>query len=322
MSKVKNEVVHPFALVYYLKKLLNVQLQFYDTIGGAFYPYEFNDIPVINALLNEEIKTQVAILTAVAHDNAEDLNYIAPYDTLNLDEIRSSWFQTKKGQLQTFLFQLETSIIPPSGHVPQLPPRYLMYISNVEQRLRDYALEQAKWDANQFNNLFWERDRQAKQHKDEQIRLFPENEFSFVADMKARVTIAAYYRELRNTYFSESSKSSVILSGALIEALLIEALKLNEESAAESYKDKYKTEKAERIEDWKLSELLDISLSIQVLPKQLKDMMKAVKDFRNFVHIQRAIKSGIPLDDNYKEICKNALLIVIKHVEEWSAKQS
>jgi hypothetical protein len=72
-----------------------------------------------------------------------------------------------------------------------------------------------------------------------QKEILPDNQFTFVRDNILKRVIQRDYEELKKVYNIGAFKSAMVLSGGILEALLIHALSLEEKDAKFDYYQKY-----------------------------------------------------------------------------------
>jgi hypothetical protein len=123
--------------------------------------------------------------------------------------------------------------------------------------------------------------------------------FDFVQDIDLRQIIERDYRELRlNVYPSGAWKSTVILAGSILEALLFDRLttdpliRTRAEASAEAPRDRSRSVKDLAAGEWKLQNLIDVAVDINVLPaERAKSFDQVLRDYRNFVHPKKEIRA-------------------------------
>jgi hypothetical protein len=147
--------------------------------------------------------------------------------------------------------------------------------------------------------------------------------FEFVSDHELRKIVQRDYRELSLLVFSAGGwKSSVILAGSILEALLYDvltrdsatAMKANAASSAPKLKGKVKP-----IEngDWRLADLIDVASELQILPaERAKTIDQVLRDYRNFVHPKKEIRAQHPCTEAEALLAKGALEGVCNHFEK------
>lgn len=123
--------------------------------------------------------------------------------------------------------------------------------------------------------------------------------FAFVKDTDLRQIIERDYRELRLKVFpSRAWKSTVILAGSILEAILFDQLasdplmlaKANASKGAP--KDKSKTVLDLVAGDWKLASLIQVAAEINVIPAdRAKSIDQVLRDYRNFVHPKKELRA-------------------------------
>ena len=109
------------------------------------------------------------------------------------------------------------------------------------------------------------------------------SEFAFVADNKMRSIIERDYQELQTLKNISALKSRLILCGGLIEGLLLDALERSGPLALSSPKAPGRS-KAMPAEDWKLAEMIDVSLDLGLISEGAGKLSTAARDFRNLIH--------------------------------------
>ena len=126
--------------------------------------------------------------------------------------------------------------------------------------------------------------------------------FAFIKDSDLRQIIERDYRELRLKVFpSRAWKSTVILAGSIMEAILLDQLARDPSIAAKAKlskwapKDKTGTVLDLVAGDWKLFALIGVSVDIGVLPAdRAKSFDQVLRDYRNFVHPKKELRAQHP----------------------------
>lgn len=147
-------------------------------------------------------------------------------------------------------------------------------------------------------------------------------DFSFVLDERFREIVGRDYEELkRNAYPSKSWKSTVILSGSILEAVLYDRLARDEPSAraamaaasAPKRKGAAKDIRSdERTEEWKLDDLIKVAGEIGVLPAEtVQTIHQTLREYRNLVHPKAEIRKPVPLSAGYARSSFGMLDVVL-----------
>ena len=119
--------------------------------------------------------------------------------------------------------------------------------------------------------------------------------------------------EIHKSLKSESSLSVVILSGSVLEGILLGmALKnmkeFNQSPSSPKYKD---TSKVLPFQDWTLSNLIDVAYSIGLLGLDVKNFSHSLRNFRNYIHPFQQMSSGFSPDIDTAKISWQVLQAAI-----------
>jgi hypothetical protein len=301
-------------LVYHIGTIMKAYIRLFDLVawGNLPYPYYHHDLEVLNAALNEEFSKRINELNKMLSDEKK-IDSEVPYSNFVIEEVHKSWFKVIRQKFK--MREFEIKMAQQVGGETVLPQEALTFNHHIDRMIETYELSKYKFEAEQFKKFF---DQQQENIKAKNA-LDKDFDIAFIGNADVRVIVSQYFEEFKTTYFSEAIRAPIILIGAIIEALLTEALKKDQEGAESEYK-KQKSEKKE-ISKWRFEEIIDISIEMGIIPKELENQTDMLRNFRNYVHIHRAVKSGIQLDNHYKELCKNALFIILKEVRNWYKKR-
>lgn len=142
--------------------------------------------------------------------------------------------------------------------------------------------------------------------------------FDFIQNNDLKLIIERDYKELVHILMPDGAwKSTVILSGSILEAILYDQLSsptyMNLAEACTSA-PKYQDRTVKPIEKWKLAEMITVAEKINCLPPQrAKSIDQVLRDYRNFVHPLVEIRSEHPCTDAEAYMAKGALDAVINH---------
>lgn len=126
--------------------------------------------------------------------------------------------------------------------------------------------------------------------------------FSFIVDGDLRKIIERDYRELKLRVFPAGAwKSSVVLAGSILEAILFDQLAKDPATkqaallSRKAPKDKAGKVKDLDAGDWKLFDLIEVATDISLLPAdRSKSIDQILRDYRNFVHPKKEIRAKYP----------------------------
>lgn len=133
--------------------------------------------------------------------------------------------------------------------------------------------------------------------------------FNFVSDKKIRKILERDYQEIQKSIISNCWKSTIILSGGSIEAILLDLL-LNNRSRAKS------SSKAARkdLKKWDLNDLIDVAVDIKLVKKEVARLSHTTREYRNLVHPGVEIRSGLKVEQEEAKIAVEVLNILIREL--------
>jgi len=144
-------------------------------------------------------------------------------------------------------------------------------------------------------------------------RSFAKN-FSFVSDAQLQTIIDRDYRELSMILLPSGAwKSTVVLSGSILEALLQDALTKNTAILSKAEKSpKAPVDKVLDKGEWTLHNLIEVTVDLKILPlDRSKAIDQILRDYRNYVHPKKEIRSKYPCTEAEALLSKGALDAVI-----------
>lgn len=145
--------------------------------------------------------------------------------------------------------------------------------------------------------------------------------FSFITDTQLRAIIERDYRELTlNIFPSGAWKSTVILAGSILEAILFDLLTSDASRKSKALSSPKAPKANKRVKDfdgdeWNLHNLIEVSVDLGLLPDQRsKTFDQVLRDYRNFVHPRKEIRSQHPCTEAEALMAKGALDGVCNHL--------
>lgn len=130
--------------------------------------------------------------------------------------------------------------------------------------------------------------------------------FDFITDDKFRIILERDYEELTQCLESKSSKSVLILSGSIVEAILTDYF-LN--FPPENYNKK-------KILGLDLYKLIELAREIELISQSTKDLSTVLKNYRNLIHPGREIRKSETFDFDTAVVAKSLLNIIVKEIRE------
>ena len=118
-------------------------------------------------------------------------------------------------------------------------------------------------------------------------------DFTFVQDRRLREVLEDYYSQGVKAYEAGSYLGTLVACGSVVEGLLAWALLQHEDAALKSPRAcKNKEGQVRPLEEWGLTNLIDVSDELKLIGKTAKQASWAVKDFRNFIHPYNLLKQS------------------------------
>lgn len=300
-------------LVLYLGNLIDLYVRLFDLITGGSLIFQDPDLPLINSAINDEFKKRLDELNRIS--KGDTIPIFVPYESLDFATICETWYSQVRPKIKKLGFQIQIAFRV-TGDSDIVPPEHsVIFLHSITKMIDVYEFKKYKFESEQFRRFFDEQKKRASAKHD----LNKDFDVDFIKTPDVKLTIEQYFEEFKTTFFSESIRAPIILAGAIVEALLVECLLLKEAEAKASYETKKKEKKD--INRLRFEELVDIAIDLNILPKELEKQTDTLRDFRNYVHIHRAANSSIQLDSYYKDLCKNALFIILKQVKGWYIRQ-
>lgn len=147
------------------------------------------------------------------------------------------------------------------------------------------------------------------------------HDFQFMSDKDLREIVIRDYKELYHVLVpDEAWKSAVIISGSILEAVLYDLLSQPRFISGANLSRKAPTDKGVPIPietgKWRLEKLIEVAVDIQILPQpRAASIDQVLRDYRNFVHPKREIRSMHPCTEAEALMSKGCLDGVCNHLK-------
>ena len=152
-------------------------------------------------------------------------------------------------------------------------------------------------------------------------------DFSFVSNPDIRAIIERDYRELDERTFRDGSwKSSVILAGSILEAVLydlltkdqatkLKAMASNQARRRNNGRAVRDISKHNRADEWTLNDLIKVACDLGLIRQEDERTIHGVlRDFRNFVHPRVELATGIKISEAQANTSKGMLDIILDYL--------
>jgi hypothetical protein len=141
--------------------------------------------------------------------------------------------------------------------------------------------------------------------------------FKFVKRADLRTIIERDYRELALILLPGGAwKSTVVMAGSILEAILFDQLTADAAVKAKALADSKAPKKLDLGKgEWRLHDLIGVSVELGLLPAPRADAIDIVlRDYRNFVHPMKELRSAHPCTEAEALMAKGALDSVYNHL--------
>ena len=131
-------------------------------------------------------------------------------------------------------------------------------------------------------------------------------QFAFISNPDLRTIIERDYSEIQRNYIAECWKSTIILCGGAIEAILTDLL-LSNETAAKAVKS---APSEPDITRWDLSALISVAVELSLVSAGVDKLSHSLREYRNLVHPGNELRNKLRFDAEEAKIAVEVLNIV------------
>jgi hypothetical protein len=119
------------------------------------------------------------------------------------------------------------------------------------------------------------------------------DKFFFVGDPQLKSQLDSDWKEVSATYTVEAWKACVVLCGAVLEGVLLDAIRPREEEAVAALKTAAPQRDLPPLDRWDLVDLVDAAAYVKLIGQGALHLGHALRLHRNLVHLGRQISDGI-----------------------------
>ncbi len=141
-------------------------------------------------------------------------------------------------------------------------------------------------------------------------------EFGFVQDPLLRDQLTSDWGEVERVRGAKAWKSCVILCGGILEGMLLDVLKRDEQQARSAYQKK-KGKEVPDLDQWDLVDLVNVAKDLGVLSKSAEYLGHGLREFRNLIHPGKQVREKVSLTQEEAEIAYNVVKVCLR---EFSSK--
>lgn len=145
-----------------------------------------------------------------------------------------------------------------------------------------------------------------------------DKDFSFMKDGDIKKIVERDYKELQSNSLSKNNKAIMILSGSIMESLLLDYCLHNKDRVKNFHKaPKNKKGKVKDLYEWDLIDLINICSELEPKLKIFERLGHSAREFRNLVHPGRELKTqGLKVDGKEAGISVYTVNILIRSLKE------
>lgn len=127
--------------------------------------------------------------------------------------------------------------------------------------------------------------------------------FSSVTDSTLRLILESDYREIQSSLQEQNWKSAIVLSGSVVEALLVDYLTTEDQTG-------------KTFEAMVLAELVTAASEREIIDQRLVDMTSVVRSYRNLIHPGKVKRNAEEVNEDAATIACSLLSLIAKRLAE------
>lgn len=132
-------------------------------------------------------------------------------------------------------------------------------------------------------------------------------DFSYIGSLKLRAVLQRDYRELLRALNGRCWKAAVVLSGGLIEGLLIDQLLQNSQKSTSAVAA---PKKNQDIPTWRFVELINVAVEVGLVSRGAEKLSHSVREYRNLVHLHKELKDELVAGEQEARIALNLVSLI------------
>lgn len=136
-------------------------------------------------------------------------------------------------------------------------------------------------------------------------------EFEFIQDPLLQDQLAKDWDEAQRVHGVKAWKSCVILCGGILEGMLLDVLKRDEQEARSAYQ-KRKGKEAQDLDQWDLVDLVNVAKDLDVLSKSAEYLGHGLREFRNLIHPGKQVREKVTLTQDEAEIAFSIVKVCLR----------
>lgn len=146
--------------------------------------------------------------------------------------------------------------------------------------------------------------------KTETNSLIEVDDYLFIKTAKLRSIVERDIKELNNAILNSSYKSIIILSGSIVDAILLDALLERKDEAL-----KYTLNKEKDLTKWNLEEIIEVSYRMNIIDVAVTSYSHTLRRYRNLIHSGKEIRDDLKVAPEEANIAIQVVLIVLRSLK-------
>ncbi len=269
------------------------------------------------------------ILEKPGFENLAKLNW-RPFENLigdlDPDAPDVEWEYGGRQLCANFLSTIEEVFISTGEKVYPLDTNDQQLLNQIQTYLERYHSYKKDYEAKWLQRVEEQVKKWQEQERKTEVSL-PQFDFRFIKDEEIKDLIVRDWQEVKKAFENGLYKSVVVLCGAIIESLLINALSLIENEAKLSYYQKYlksknQADKPPEIENWKIYQLIEIANQQGIISIDAVQFSHVVRNYRNLVHLYAQKSKALRINERIASAVISFLDIVYDDILEWYEKRN
>jgi len=131
-------------------------------------------------------------------------------------------------------------------------------------------------------------------------------EFAFIRSRDLRRIVERDYAEAQRAFIAECWKSTIVLAGGMIEAILSDLLLANQTLVTGATK----APKNPDISRWDLADLINVAVELKLVSAGVEKLSHPIREFRNLIHPGNEVRNSLQFGAEEAKIALEVLHIV------------
>lgn len=140
-------------------------------------------------------------------------------------------------------------------------------------------------------------------------------EFNFIQDPLLRDQLTSDWGEVERVRGVKAWKSCVILCGGILEGMLLDVLKRDEQQARSVYPQR-KGKEVSDLDQWDLVDLVNVAKDLGLLSKSAEYLGHGLREFRNLIHPGKQVREKVSLTQEEAEIAFNVIKVCLRELSK------